>query len=122
MDLPDVDVVGAEAAQARVEGSEEMTARGVVTSLHARPQTRLRRDQYVVARNEVVQQAADHLLGHALAVDVGRVDEVATDLYVGLELGGSVLRIGVRTPGHGAQRESRDEKSGAAERTLLHGP
>src|SRR5204862_291396 len=70
---------------------------------HPRPQPRLRGDHHLVPRDQVVEQRADHRLRLAVAVHVGRVEQVAAGVAERLELRGRVVRIGVAPPGHRAQ-------------------
>ena len=81
----------------------------------------LGRDQQLVARDQVLQQRADHRLGVAVAVDVGGVEQRAAGVEEGVELRGGVVGVGVPAPGHGAEGEPGDHQPAAAERSLLHG-
>ena len=78
VDLVEVDVVGSQAPQARVDLVEDRLARQALRrSGPARiAPADLGRDDDVVAPREVPQRAAGDLLAGAGGVDVGRVEEV----------------------------------------------
>jgi hypothetical protein len=118
--LPQVDVVGAEPAQRRVQRAQQVAARAVAAAVTVRSQAGLGGEHHLVARHEMVEQRADHRLGVAVAVHVGGVDRRAARLQIELELGSGVVGVGVASPGHGAEGESGDRQPASAERSLLH--
>jgi hypothetical protein len=81
MDLVEVDEVGAEALQARVDLRED----GLPRQAHAigalvHPLVDLGRDHDLAAPRVVEQRAADDLLARAGGVDVGGVEEVDAEV------------------------------------------
>ncbi|GAB3936978.1 hypothetical protein GCM10027614_14360 [Micromonospora vulcania] len=121
MHLEEIDMVGAEPAQRRVQGTQQMPTGAVAASAAARAQPRLGGDQQLVAGDERAQQRADHRLGVPVAVHVGGVDQVAARVQVTLQLGGRIVGVGVPAPRHGAEREPGNRQPASAERSLLHG-
>ena len=88
VDLVEVDVVGAQPAQARLARLDQvMTRQPRVVRAAAHRKPRLGRDQHTVAAS--LQRLADDLLRRARRVDVGRVDHVdaGVERHVDLPLG-----------------------------------
>ena len=67
-----------------------------------------------------VEPATNDLLGHAVGVHIGRVDQVAAGLYEPVELvvGGDFVGLG--SEGHGSQRQRRDTGAARAQRAVFH--
>src|SRR5262245_40410199 len=82
MDLVEVDVVGAEAGQRGVDGRHDVLARqATVIGSRAHREVDLRRQHVVLAtREQLAQQPPGDLLGHAVGVGVGGVEERHTGL------------------------------------------
>ena len=121
MDLPQIEVVGAEVAQGRVELVEERAAGGVADDLAAAvPETRLAGQHHLVPRGRFGEQGAEQQLALAVAVDGSGVDERAAgleergELLLGLDL------VDAGAERHRAEPEARHPESGATDATLLH--
>ncbi len=119
VDLPEVDVVGAEPAQRGVERGEQVPARAVEAA-GGRDAAGLGGDDQVGAGDETVGEPGEQVLGVAVGVDVGGVDEVPAGVDELLELFRGHLLVGGAAPGHGAEAEPGDLQPGAAEVTLFH--
>ena len=81
----------------------------------------LGREHHLVAGDDVADQRADQLLGRAVAVSGGGVDERAAGLGEGDQLVAGLVLVGVTAPGHRAEAEPGHLETGGAEGTLLHG-
>ena len=130
MDLVEVDVVGAEAAQAVVDFGEDRFAREaapVYIGPHAAVD--FRGEHVIIALGELAEQLADDLFAGAVGVDVGRIEEVDAGLEGLLEEGAG--RIERQRPGmraalgdavaHAAEADAGDFEAAAAEAGVLHG-
>jgi hypothetical protein len=120
MQLPQVDVVGAQPCERGVERGEQVAARGVPAP-EGRHRDRLRRDLHRRPWHDRPDQLTENLLGAAVRIDVGGVDEGAADVAERLELLGGVVRFGVPPPGHRSQREPGHHQPAVAEGTQFHG-
>ena len=119
--LPQVDVVEAEPLERGVERGQQVAAGGAAAHRPGRGAADgLGRDQHVVARDDVGEQAAEGALALAVAVDVGGVDQRAAGVDEGRELHGGLVLVGVAAPGHGAQRQPGHDQAAAPERPLFH--
>jgi hypothetical protein len=119
--LPEVDVVGAEPGEGGVEGRQQVAARGAAAHrTRTGDAVRLGGDQHLVAGDDVGEQPSEDPLAVAAGVDVGRVDERAAGLAEGDELRRGVVLVGVAPPRHRAEGEPGDDQAAAAEVTLLH--
>jgi hypothetical protein len=122
VDLVEVDVVDAEAAQALVEGGDQPAPRAAPpVAVVAHRQAGLGRQHDVVTA--AGEGPADHLLGLAGAVRVGGVDEVDPRREGGVDEGGGLVLGGApdRAEVHRAEREGADLHTGAAQGAVLHG-
>ena len=132
MELVQVDVVGPEAAQTRLDLVHDVDARGAgVVGAGADGVGGLRRDDDVVAGDpERRERAAEHLLRVALGVDVRGVDEVdagvegsaddAVDVGLADAAGRGVAGVVDGPEGHRAEGELGHEQTGAAEGAAFH--
>jgi hypothetical protein len=121
----EVDVVGLQPPQRLLKLGDERLAAGAapvrVAGVEVGEELRAERDAFAPA-GLGGEELADDLLGVAVGVDVGGVDDVAAAVEVLGEhrLGG----LGARAPavvlaeGHGAQRERADAQARAAERDV----
>ena len=90
--LVEVDVVDTEAAQAVVEGGDQPAAgAALVVALVAHRHERLGGEHDVVAPSG--DGGADHLLGLAAAVHVGRIDQVDPGVEGGVDDGGDLAGL-----------------------------
>ena len=96
MDLIQVHVVRSEPPQARVDGRENRLARkaAAVRSL-AHREIHLRRDHDLVAARVVLERLTDDLLGGAVRISIGGVEEIYPDID-GLPDDRSALTLGQR--------------------------
>ncbi len=121
--LPEVDVVDAEPPERPVEVGQEPAARGVGLALAAAARdAALGREHDLVAGDHVADQPADQLLGRAVGVSRGGVDQGAARLGEGDQLVTGLVLVGVPTPRHGSQAEPRDREARGTDRPLLHAP
>ena len=118
----EVDVVGLQPAQRLLAAGRERLAAGAAAVRIAREEVarELGGDDDAVAPARVAADVvADDLLGVAVGVDVGGVDEVAAALEEAVEDGLGVLDAGAPAPvlaeGHRAEAERADAQAGAAE-------
>ncbi|MGX1224141.1 hypothetical protein RKD42_005400 [Streptomyces ambofaciens] len=121
VDLVEVHVVDAEAAQAVVQLGDQPATRGaLVVGLVAHRHACLRGQHDVVPAPG--DRLADHLLRLAAAVHVGGVDQVDPRLQGGVDEGGGLLLGGAPDAAevHGAERERADLHTGAAQGAVLH--
>jgi hypothetical protein len=96
--LVQVDRVDPQAAQAGVEGPGQMTSgQADVIGAGTGREASLGRQHHLVADLGPLfgQPATDDLLGSAVAVHVGGVDQVAADLHESVELGVAGLLVGL---------------------------
>lgn len=120
MQLPQVDVVGAQAAQGGVEGGEQGGSGGAAADgAGGAAGGGFGGDDEFVAGDVAGQQVAEDFFGGA--VDVGGVDEGAACVVEGGELVGGGVGVDVESPGHGAQGEAGDAEAAAAELSVFHG-
>ena len=68
-----------------------------------------------------LQPAPEDLLGHATAVDVGGVDEIAARLDEAVEDPPAQLLAAFTPEGHGAETKLADLEAGPSEGTVFHG-
>ena len=81
MDLIEIDVVGAESRQRRVDRRHDVLARQpAIVGVVAHRIEHLGRDHDLVARGEVTQRAAEDLFADADGIHVGGVEEVDAEL------------------------------------------
>ena len=127
MQLVEVDEVGLEPAQRRVDRVHDVTAAVAgVPRLRAHRPEALRRDHELVAA--ALQPAAEDLLGAAGGrevaaerVHVGGVEEGDALLVGVIEDGARAVLVDLESEGHGAEADPRDLEPGAAETNVLHG-
>ena len=94
-----------------------MTTDVVGVAAHREPGLRREHDLVALARD----RAAGDLLGHALAVDVGGVDEVAAGVDEAVDDLLARRLVGLVAEGHRAEAELRDACAGATELAVFHG-
>ena len=126
--LVEVDVVGAEAAQARLDRAGQVVARGADV-VRSRPAAEgaLGRDEHLVA--PALDRLAEDLLGQAVRVDVGRVEHRDAGLEADVDeprrLGDVARAPGLEelvaaAEGAGAEAERGDLEARAAELSVFH--
>ena len=121
VDLPEVDVVDPEPLSEASRVVSRLPREVSVTAAAAAPgDAGLGRDDHLVAGHHVADQRADQLLGRAVAVPGGGVDQRAAGLDERDQLVARLVLVGVPAPGHGAEPEPGDLEPGAP-RALLHG-
>ena len=122
VDLVQVDVVGAEAAQRVFTGADDPRPGRAPAVEHvvAHGVMQLRRDDDLVAT--VADPGADDLLGLAVAVHVGSVDEVDAGFERTMHDAHAVVVVGVAVlpEHHRAEAQPADRDAGAAECRVLH--
>ncbi|MNM76661.1 hypothetical protein D3C81_884910 [compost metagenome] len=118
--VEDVHIVGSQPAQAVFHLAQDPRARIVrLVRTAAHRVAELGGEHPVVAVGN--QQAAHHLLGAALAVDIGGVDEIdAVVTGAGHDAGGLGL-VGLVREHHGAQAQGGNVQVAGAEAAVLHG-
>src|ERR1700674_3260813 len=129
MDLVEVDVVGAEAAQRAVDGVEDVFARqpAVIRTLAHRKED-LGGDDHLVALGEVAERPPQHLLAGAARVHVGGVEEVHAHLERPADERPALLfRQHPVAPlaaaiAHATEAETGDLESGTTQVDVVHGP
>jgi hypothetical protein len=106
VDLPQVDVVGAQPLQRPGQITQQGAAGGVDDPLAvADHEAGLGRDHHVLAPGQLADQLADQPLGVAGAVRRGRVDQRAARFAERLQQTTRLLLGGVASPGEGAEPE-----------------
>ncbi len=129
VDLVEVDVVGAEAAEAVVDlGHDRLAGQAVRVGSRPHPPVHLGREHDLVTPGEVGERPADDLLAGAVGVDVGGVEEVDPGLQRlpdqrarGLLVEGPLVHAPVgQTVGHAAQTDPRDVQARRTELHVLH--
>ena len=122
VDLVEVDPVGAQPPQRVLDRPHDPAARvaplvGVLTHRVVE----LRGEDHVVAP-AAGERLADDLLGLALAIDVGRVDEVDPGVERRVDDPDRLVVVGVapRAEHHRAKTELADRHAGATQLTMLH--
>ena len=124
LDEPKIEVVGAEPREGVVEDVEEGAAGGVggggARSRAPGAHTGLGDEDDVAAVDVLSEQAADDLLGGALAVGGGRVEEGSAGVEEDVELVAGLELVGVAAPGHRAQSHRGHRESRATQSALLH--
>jgi hypothetical protein len=129
MDLVEIDVIGAEAAKARVDLAHDRLARqaGAVWS-RPHPAVHLGGDHDLVAPGEIPDRAAENLLAVAERIPVGRVEEIDATLQRALDEWAAVLfaeapgMIALVAPAiaHAAEADARHVQTGATELCVFH--
>ncbi len=119
--LVEVDVVGAEAAEALLARRGDPRRRQALAL-----DRRLHREADLGGQHDLVATArdgpADQLLGHPVAVGVGGVDQVDAPVEGGVDDGHALVGVGARGgEGHGAEPEGRDLGPAGAETTTGEG-
>ena len=129
VDLIQVDVVHAEAAQAIVNAGEDGLAREAAAVRRLAPGViDLGGHHDLVAASQLLERAAGELLAGAVGVAVGRVEEVDAQLNglaeegpaVGLRQGPGMHAARRLAIGHAAQGEARHSESGIAQSAVFH--
>ena len=121
MDLPQVQVIGAEGTQARLELGEQVSARGIQhDGAAAQAEPGLAREHHAITHTELAQQGAEQRLRGAVAVHGRGVDERAAGIEEGGELLLGLDLVDLAAEGHGAEPEARDGEPGGADTSLLH--
>src|ERR1051325_8065028 len=127
VDLKEVDVLHAEAAEGGVDGVHDVLAgEAAAVRTLADLEEALRGDHRFLARGQLAQRAADDFFAHAARVHVRGVEEVDARLEGALEEG--TRRVFVEDPGapragavgHGAEADAGDFETGLAEIDVLH--
>ncbi len=132
VDLVEVDMVELEPIEAGVDLVEDVparSARAVGPGVH--PPERLGGDHHLAARNvQVLERLAEDLLGLAIVIDVGGIDEVDAGVERCLDQRiGLVLReladaapdtLAAAAEGHRAEAQFGDDEAGAAEVVVAH--
>jgi hypothetical protein len=120
VDVVEVDVVGLQPAQAGLDGAPHVDAgqAALVASVTGRVGD-LGGQHPALAG--VFERAADHLLGLAVGVDVGRVDEVDAGLERVIDDAPRLRLIGRAAEHHGAEAELGDLHAAVTEHAVLHG-
>src|SRR3990172_1550448 len=127
MDLVEVHVVGAEAAQRALDGVEDMLARGAaVPGPGAHGARALGGDHEVVAAApeppaQNLFGAAHGVEGAAQRIDVGGVEEGDPARGRPVEDGDRDRLVALEPERHGTETEARDLEAGAAEADMAHG-
>src|SRR5262249_9205499 len=126
--LIEVDVVGAEPPEARLDGLDEMEARAAhVVRARSDAERPLRGDDDLIAA--ALDRLTQDLFGHAVGVDVGRVEHGQAPLEAdtaergapGAAAGAPRLEEFVpAAEGAGAETEDRDLESRTAELSVFH--
>ena len=121
VDLVEVDVVGAQAAQGVLDLAHDPAAgSAALVRVLAHRHEELRGEEHVVAA--ALAAPPDDLLGHAAGVDVGGVDEVDAGVEGAVDDAGGVVAV-VVAPGaehHRAEAQGTDRYAGAAEGAVFH--
>src|ERR1700730_2931074 len=123
----EIDVIGAEPLQRRVDRLHDVLARQafLVWPLSHRIED-LGREHHLVAPGEFLDRAAGDLLAHPLRIDVRRIEKIDAGFEGGLEKG---LALGffqhplapfLRAVGHAAKAKARNLEAGRAEADILH--
>ena len=121
MHLVQVDVVRTEPAEAGPYGVEDVLAgQTTVVRPGAHLAERLCGDDVVVTAPGL-QPAAEDLLGPAVSVDVGGVDEGAARVGEGVQDLVTRLLAGLRAEHHRAQAQFAHLETGPSEKSMLHG-
>ena len=121
VELPEVEVVGAQRAQRRVELGEQVAAGGVGDRVApTEPDDALAGEHDLVADPALGDQVADQRLGAALAVDGSGVDERAAGVEERVELLLGLDLVDLGAEGHGAEPQPRDPQPRVTDLTLLH--
>ncbi|MCB5283288.1 hypothetical protein BJQ89_03054 [Arthrobacter sp. ES1] len=118
---PEVHVVGPQPRKARIQAGKHSVPRGV----HAAPAIRRRQpgfcgNDYLRARHDVAQHAAQHRLGPAFAVGRCSVQQGPASVQKSAEQGRGILLICFPGPGHGAEGKGGHAQPTVADITLLH--
>ena len=113
-------MVHAEPRERRVECSKQMQARRVETAFTIVSGHGLGGQHDLVA-SDLTEQRPEDLLGTSIGVHIGRVDQVAPRVQERTQLIGGFVLVGVATPGHGAQGQSRHVQARTAQGAVLHG-
>ena len=120
MQLPQIDMVSAQSHERFVKAAEKVGPRGVEPSLAPGLGAGFRRDDDTVARLELLEELAEHLLGYAIAVDIGGIDQGAAGIEEGSELVASVELVGSAPPRHRPQSKATNPQARSSEGSLLH--
>ena len=127
VDLIEVDVIGAEAAQAGVDGVVDVFAReAALVGVVAHRVEDLGGDDDAVARGEVLQRAAGDLFADAVGVHVGGVEEVDAGFQRAADEGPAFLFLQhpvaplLRAVCHATETEAGDLKAGRAKPNVVH--
>ena len=87
-----------------------MPARGIESTFGSRLRHSLGGDHHCIAAN-LLDELADDLLGKALGVNIGGVHKIAAGVNEGAKLIARLMLVGVTTPRHGPECESRYVKT-----------
>ena len=121
MNLIKVDIVGPKATQGVFDGSREPASRAAaLVGIVAHRRECLGGEHDVVS--PAFQRLADDLLGLALAVPVGGVDEVDAEVERPVDDPGALVVIGIGqlSEHHRAKTVGADHYPGPAQRTVTH--
>ena len=122
VDLPKVDVVGAQPVQRALEVAQQRPPGGVDDALAVPDhEARLGGDHHLVPVAEVLDQPADDPLGVTGPVGRRRVDQRAAGLAEHLQQPPRLLGRGVAAPGHRAEPESGDPQAAGPDQASFHG-
>ena len=121
MQVQDFDAVGPQPLQAHFYRARDMAPRAAAgVDVAARGIEALGGDDQLVAL--AAHQLAEDLLGAALVVLVGGVEEVDPDIAAGAEHARRVRLVRIAAEGHGAEAELGHLHAGAAESAVVHAP
>ena len=120
MQLPQVNMISAQAREGLVEAAQDMTPGGIEPALQPCLGARLRRDGDLITRLELLEELANHLLGNTVAVNISGIDEGAACVKEGGELVTGLELVGTAPPRHRPEGEATDPQAGSSEGSLLH--
>ncbi|GAA3307568.1 hypothetical protein GCM10020295_66870 [Streptomyces cinereospinus] len=105
VDVPHVDVVRAEPGERGVERGQQVPPRPVEPPVRVRRAPGLGRQHQVRTRHQSFHEPSEQVLGLAVPVDVGGVDERPAGLPERLQQVRGVVLVGVPPPGQGAESD-----------------
>jgi len=120
--LPQIDVINAQPSQRQVQLTEHCAARRIDHGLLAPPaQAALGRNDELLARDDVAEQAAEDLLRPPGGVRGAGIYQRAAGFVERDQLVSGVVFVRLATPSPGAEPEMGDEQSAASYPALFHG-
>jgi hypothetical protein len=97
-----------------------MSPGGIESALEPRLRARLRSDDNLITRLELLEELTKHLLGDAIAIDISGIDEGSARVEECGKLVSRVKLIGSASPRHRPEGEATDPQAGSSEGSLLH--